>query len=108
MTYNHDNTKVPCPICQQATYHSHIVERATGIMRNGEQIDIRFDDYTERALPKDQWFTDNGSKTIASGWMGQPVYWNHKGQYLDGSESPHKYDLIKVEGYCAYEYLYSR
>lgn len=78
-----------------------------GIMRNGEEIDLDFDDYTESVLPEEQRVGD-GTLFIASGWMGFPAYWNHRGQYLDGANSPHEFDLIKIDGWDAKEYLTSR
>lgn len=80
---------------------------ATGVMRNGEEVEIVFSDYLENVLPENQQMR-GGDLTIASGWLGFPAYWNHEGQYLDGSNSPHEFDLIKVDGRDAYECLYSR
>jgi len=76
-------------------------------MRNGEEVDLDFDDYTESVLPEDQRHRD-GKLTIASGWLGFPVYWNHEGKYLDGTNSPHEYDLVTIDGHSAFEHLVSR
>lgn len=81
--------------------------RITGLLRDGDEIALDFHDYTESVLPADQQ-ARGGCLTIASGWIGGPIYWNHKGQYLDGKDSPHEYDLVKVDGCDAFEYLYSR
>ncbi len=79
-----------------------------GIMRNGEEIDLDFNGYTESVLPPDQQCGD-GDLYIASGWNGYPMYWNHEGKYLDGRMSPHEYDLAKIDGiYDAFEFLQSR
>lgn len=82
-------------------------EKPIGVMRNGEEISVDFDDYTEACLPEDQW-ARGGELTIASGWYGQPMYWNHKGHFLDGARHPHEFDLMTIDGFDAYEYLYSR
>lgn len=83
------------------------MKKSVGKMRNGESVEISFDEYEEGILPEVQWIGD-GDLPIASGWLGFPVYWNHYGKYLDGARSPHEFDLVTVDGYNASEELFSR
>ena len=85
--------------------HARKMSRATATLRNGEAIEVSFDDYTEEALPESQW-EDGGMARLASGWVnGGPVCWNNRGQYLDGTHGEHELDILKIDGWDAREFL---